>query len=181
MKKLILFLLVTSCTSIVSSPSKIALESLAPDLSIPVAPRKVFSSSSDTEWLKLAINKANCVLNNQDFIAEVEAFKDYTFTDKSSPQVANAIKELKPIKVALYKTKNPFSKAIATTYASDRETVYINTRRNPRAMPDMVNTIIHEGLHLAGFSHGDNSPVGKENSVNYKVGSIAEKYVEKCN
>jgi hypothetical protein len=47
-------------------------------------------------------------------------------------------------------------------------------------MQAMVNTALHECSHLAGYTHGDNSPVGKENSVPYWVGSKAEEVAVKC-
>jgi hypothetical protein len=82
--------------------------------------------------------------------------------------------------ITTYRSKNPFSKAIATTYGSDKQNMYLNTRANPRKPKYMINTVIHEKLHLNGYSHGSNSNVGKENTVNYYTGSLGEKYAKDC-
>ena len=141
--------------------------------------RTVLTAKSKLTWPHEVARVANCVINTEAFIQEVAAFPKYTYTDKTPAQVAQALREVSPVVIRTYATKNPFSTVTATTYVSDPGTVYFNTRRNPRAMKPMVNTAIHEGLHPE-FGHGDNSPVGKEDSVNYRVGSIAEKYVEAC-
>lgn len=139
-----------------------------------------FTTSSQLAWVNDLVKTANCVSNNQKYIDEVKAHKQFDYTDKTSSEVAELLGSDKIAKVSTYRTKNPVSKAIATTFAGDKDTVYLNTRRNPRDMKDMVNTLFHERFHLLGFSHGDNSPVGKENSVNYGAGAMAEKYVEEC-
>lgn len=142
--------------------------------------REVFSTKSTLQWMKDTARIGNCVINNQAFLKEVEAFPKFTFTDKSSKEVADSLRNAKPVVLSTYRTKNPWSSVIATTWAND-QTVYFNTRRNPRPMPELLNTSCHEGLgHLQGWSHGDNSPVGKEDSVPYRLGAICEKYEEKC-
>lgn len=120
------------------------------------------------------------MVQNPDFQIEVGSFPKYTHTASSPAEVMHAIRDLPSSRISTYRTRSPWSKVLATTYASDRSTLYLNLRKNPRPMPEMVNTVIHEGLHLAGFSHGDNSPAGKQDSVNYRVGAIAEKYVPEC-
>lgn len=141
---------------------------------------EVFSQKSELPWAAQVSKVSNCIIKNEAFLKEVETFSKFTHTAKTPKEVALAIKNFRPVVVSTYKTKNPWSAAIATTYSSDKTTVYFNTRKNPRPLPAMVNTAFHEGLHLNGFSHGNNSPKGKENSVNYRVGKIAEKYVEVC-
>lgn len=138
-----------------------------------------FTAKSSLLWVSSLAEKANCTIKNKDFLKEVEGFK-FTHTIHAGAKVAKDIKALPSIKIATYKTKNPFSKAIATTYPSDKETVYLNLRANPRDMESMVNTVCHEATHILGYSHGDNSPKGKENSVPYKVGSLCQKYFKNC-
>jgi molybdopterin-biosynthesis enzyme MoeA-like protein len=141
----------------------------------------VYTVKSKLPYLKQVAKVSECVIRNEDFLKEIEAFPKFSFTDKTSKEVADSIRKMKSVVISSYKTKNPFSSAIATTYPSNKTTVYFNSRKNPREFKEMINTAIHEPLHLIGFSHGDNSPIGKENSVNYRVGKIAESYVEKCN
>lgn len=140
----------------------------------------VFTAKSSLSYVNDVAKVANCIQADKNFLKEVELYPKFTYTTKTPKEVAEEIRNMKPVKISTYRTKNPWSAAIATTYASDSETVYFNTRKNPRKLQYMVNTAFHEGLHLNNFSHGDNSPKGKEDSVNYRVGTISEKYVEKC-
>lgn len=147
---------------------------------LPGEPRVVFSAKSDLPYIHEVARISSCVVNNEEFLKEVESFPKYDYTDKSSKDVAENLKNSRNILISTYKTKSPWSKVIATTYKSDRKTIYFNTRKNPRKMEYMVNTAIHEGLHLLGWSHGDNSSKGKSKSVNYAVGDMSEKYVKDC-
>lgn len=143
-------------------------------------PKVVFTADSSLDYIHEVVRISNCVISNEDFLKEVEAFPKYDYTDKTSKQVADSLRNPKPVIVSTYRTKNPWSSVIATTYSSDPTTIYFNTRRNPREMPSMVNTSFHEMLHLQGWSHGDNYEYGKEKSVNHMVGTISEKYLKKC-
>jgi hypothetical protein len=134
---------------------------------------------SSLDWMKESAKVANCVLNHAEFKAELALVESFDYSDDNGVQVLEKLSKVKCV-ASTYKTRNPFSKAIATTYATDKTTYYFNLRKNPRKMKYMVNTHIHECLHLAGYSHGDNSSIGKEKSVNYFVGSLGEKYSEKC-
>jgi hypothetical protein len=156
---------------------KLFLFSLLIAINVHAAP---YSVKSSLKWVKQLADVSNCVIKNEEFLKEVEAFPKYDFTTKTSKEVAQAYRSSAPSVISTYKTKNPWSKAIATTYTGDSKTIYLNLRKNPRPLKEMVNTAIHERGHGLGFSHGDNSSWGKENSVNYRVGLIAEKYVEKC-
>lgn len=168
----LLLFLITSCASIDTTP---------PVTTRPPETQIAFTSASNLDWVKELVKVANCVANNEAFIKEVALFPDYDYTDDKSEVVALAVKNIKA-NVTTYKTANPFSAAIATTYPTDTVNVYLNIRpkANPRPMPDMVNTLFHEGLHLSGYKHGDNYANGKENSVNYRVGTIAAKYSPAC-
>jgi hypothetical protein len=151
----------------------------SPDViaTLPGESRNVFIARSSLDYIKKVASVTNCVIKNEDFLKEVESFPKYTFTTKTPKEVADSLRNMKTVTLSTFQTKNPFSAAIASTING---TVYFNTRRNPRTMNEMLNTSIHEGLHVNGYSHGDNFPKGKEDSVNYRVGMIAEKYLSKC-
>jgi len=176
MIKFLLLLIIASC-SMAPIPSILA-PNYAIEVTRPV--RVVFTCKSSLPWLVDLTRIANCLANNQDFINEVKTYPKFTHTDKTSTDVANSLESMQGYVISTYKTKSPFSSVIATTYKNDKKTLYLNLRKNPRRLEDMVNTVLHESLHLAGYSHGDNSPKGKEESVNYKVGSLVEKYVGVC-
>jgi hypothetical protein len=53
--------------------------------------------------------------------------------------------------------------------------VYLN-RKSYWTMTQYADTITHELMHLMGFSHGDNSSSGKEDSVPYFIGYATEDY-----
>lgn len=184
MKLLLLLLLTVSCTTINSplppvvtpvSPVKTEVAAVKPE------PVVYYSTTSSVAWVNELVKTANCVVNNEDFIKEVSLFPKYEFTESTPAMVAEAIRAGAPATVRLYTTKLPWSKAIATTFSGDKVNIYLNTRKHPRPMPAMINTLVHERLHLLGFSHGDdNYAKGKENSVNYKAGELSEKYSSIC-
>jgi hypothetical protein len=167
MRLILVILLLSSCTS------------TAKDLPLP-EPRTIFTARSTLDYVHQAVKVANCVIVNEKFLSEIGKFAKYDYTTMKPAEVEARIRGVSPAAVSTYRTTNPFSRVIATTYSTDPTTIYLNTRNNPQAMPDMVNTIIHELTHLNNFGHGDNSPVGKDNSVPYRLGSMAEKYVSEC-
>lgn len=174
-------LVLTSCSQVQTRdvgpfPGSQSIEILKPS----PARSDVFRTASSIKLIQDSVRVANCVVRSEDFLQEISRFPKYDFTTLSPGAVADAYRSIKPIQVSSYQTRNPFSKVLATTYSTDRETLYINTRKFPRSLPSVVNTIIHEAGHLINFSHGNNSSVGKENSVNYRVGSIAETHTQKC-
>lgn len=134
---------------------------------------------STLHWMSNLGSVADCVIANPGFRSEVSAIQKFDYSKRTGVQVIEDLSRMKDVAISTYKTKNPFSKTIAYTYGGAR-TVYFNTRKNPRDKKEMVNTVIHESTHIVGYGHGDNSSKGKENSVPYKVGSIAEKFVGAC-
>lgn len=144
----------------------------------PVTPK--FKTSSTLLWMKELVDVANCTIHLSDVRKDLLLVEKFTHTTMTPAQVSAAVESFKVAGVRTYRTKNPFSAAIATTYASDRENLYLNTRKNPRSLGQMVNTLCHESSHLNGFSHGDNNPKGKELSVPYFLGDLCEKYAHKC-
>lgn len=168
------FLIVSCSTKTVVKQSP----SVEPEI-IEVKNNQVFNYKSKLTWVSDLTKVANCTVNLDSFQQRVIKIKSFDFTDANGEQVIKSLMA-KTCTIRTYKTKNPFSKAIATTYRSNAVDLYLNLRKNPREVLRMVNTVIHECLHNAGFSHGDNSSIGKENSVNYKVGLIAQKEGVKC-
>jgi len=136
-----------------------------------------FATDSNYIWMRDLCKEANKIMHNDSFRSEVINTNEFIYTSDNGFTVYEKLTIPYVTVIRIYTSKNPWSSAIATTFTGDKENIYLNTRRNPRPMPEMVNTAIHERLHSFGYGHGSNSPVGKENSVNYKVGSIAEKYV----
>jgi hypothetical protein len=136
-------------------------------------------------WLGDVARVTECVVRNEQFLTEVGNFPKYTHTDKTPKQVEQALRAAlvpgKEISVHLttYKTRWPWSKTIAYRNVGDN-TVYFNLWQNPREISEMLDTATHEWLHVVGFGHGNNSSRGKQDSVPYRVGSIAAKYIQHC-
>jgi hypothetical protein len=139
-----------------------------------------FTAKSNLSWVESLAAKSNCIIKNDQLLKEIKGIKSFTHGVATGIKVADDLGKIPAIKISTYKSKNPFSKAIATTYPSDKETIYLNLRSNPRAMDDMVATVCHEATHILNYGHGDNSPVGKYNSVPYKVQSLCKKYYHLC-
>lgn len=177
MKWLILIILAACAQTPVKKPDAKPVE---PEIVHTFPEEVIFTTSSSLQWMKDLAKSADCVIRNEQFLKEVELFPKYTHTTKTPKEVADSLRAPKPVILSTYRTKNPLSKVIATTYNNDRTHVYFNLRKNPRAIKGMLNTSIHEKTHLLGHSHGDNSSIGKGDSVPYRLGKIAEKYSEIC-
>lgn len=180
---LMLVLALSSCSS-TQKPLPVAV-TLVPQSSnsseTPISSNfKKFHTKSNLLWVTEVADIASCVVRLPELLNELGSVKALTHTSMNPEQVKLAVANFKPSGVRTYKTKNPVSKVIATTYASDRENLYLNTRKNPRPIGQMVNTLLHEASHLNGFSHGDNNPRGKELSVPYFLGALGQKYAHLC-
>jgi len=179
MKLIFLLFLTVACATNKNVPTSQLSTYSSPEQVEVKYPSALFHTEVNTLWAQDLAKVANCVFNNASFRKAVEAKTSFDMSDKTGAGVYASMQEV-TCGIRLYATKNPFSKAIATTYSTDKYFIYLNTRRNPRDMPSMVNTVIHECSHIAGFSHGSNSPVGKENTVPYWIGKEAESYVSEC-
>lgn len=140
-----------------------------------------FSTSSELSWLKEAVAVANCVFTKETFFKEIESFPRFTHANGLSPkEVAQEVRKSKSVKIEIFRPKYPLSKMVATTFNDKPDTVFLNKYKHPREIRSLVNTLMHERLHWMGFSHDGNPSVGKQDSANYRVGTIAEKFVEEC-
>jgi hypothetical protein len=138
--------------------------------------------TTSKKWLDPLLNVSQCITANDAFLKEVGNYPKYTFTTLTPKQVEESLR--KTSVVATLSTYSPpwynkKSNTIAYRNVGD-STIYFNIYRNPRAYEEMINTVIHEWTHIAGHDHGDSNWRGKEDSVPYRVGKIAEKYVGVC-
>lgn len=139
----------------------------------------MFNVINNDPKLKEAAEIAEKVLHDPSFIKEIREKNKFTYTPDSSEEVAEVIEanlNLK-INVLTYKTWSPWSAVIGY---SDGEDIYVNTRKLPYlSVSDYVGNFIHEFCHHIGYGHGNNKPNGKEHSVPYWVGNLAQEYAEK--
>jgi hypothetical protein len=140
----------------------------------------MFRDKTNDRKIQQAIYIAQDFLENHLSIIKKETH--FTYTKMTVSQVYETIKDRirrgTYSEIHLYTSKWPWSKAVAYT-TSGSSKIFINTSKLPeRTIADYVNTLTHEYLHLCGFSHGSNSPKGKEQSVPYRIGQLAENYAK---
>lgn len=146
-----------------------------------------FAVRSQLAWIRETAEVANCVIKQSGLIRDVERVRVFDLAvlgDQRGPvgvAVAKRMQAFTPVIVSTY-CKYPSGGVQTNAYRNvGSNVVYINTcvPRNPLA--SRVNTLVHERLHVVGFGHGDNSWRGKQNTVPYRVGTLAEKYTNACN
>lgn len=137
--------------------------------------------TSSKTWLGDVARVSECVVHNDQFLTEVGNFPKYDFTTDTPKEVERKMRAAltRPVTVEFSTYTKYFSKTIAYRNTGGT-TVYFNLKRNPRAIEEMLDTGIHEWLHVVGYGHGDNYATGKQDSVPYRVGSIAAKYINVC-
>ena len=144
----------------------------------------MFINETQIPKIQQACDRADIFLN--DYLSIIKQETHFTHTKLTVNQVYDSIKvglDLKPrLVVRLYRSRLPWSKAIGYT-TKGSSIIFLNSRMiDSRSTHDYVNTLVHEALHttiLGGFSHGSNNPRGKEQSVNYRIGQLAEEFSQR--
>ena len=110
------------------------------------------------------------------FLEMLYDVKSFNHTDDNGYAVgrklllANALIVIKP-----YKTKWPWSSVIAH---AKNGTIYVNTRKLDLPLEDRVANIMHEALHLLGYSHkGNRVTEYNKLTVPYLVSKMFSEYV----
>ena len=135
------------------------------------------------EHIQQAVTAANALLRNDNFYRQIISKgsfdPQYTSADATPTVIADLIRTatlemtvllyLGPLRVYAYDD----------TY--NYNLIHLNRLYINRNIPSLVNTMIHEMVHAVNylnpqyrFDHGDNSPVGKENTAPYWIGNKAE-------
>lgn len=109
---------------------------------------------------------------------------DDDYTPKKISEILKADESI--VMVKTYKSRWRWSKANAYVSPKYKDTLFYNTRKLWRLRIDIINTIVHECVHVAdyndnkinNFGHGDNKSKGKKNSAPYWIGTLAGSYYE---
>ncbi len=109
------------------------------------------------------------------FKGDIIKLKKFDFTDDELPEILMQLQQKVKLRVATFEPKQDQMVTIAYHQGG---TAYFNTLKLERSACSLINTLVHEYMHFAGYSHGDNSPVGKENSVPYYFGNRAQELCE---
>lgn len=175
MKKLILAsILLASCSTVKKVPESIE----ADEVIEATAPIGAYSTTSTLPWAIDLVRVANCVKQKQAFYDELSSTEFTQNNGKTSKQIADEIR-LASAKIETFTYWNPLSKMIAENAQPDR--VRLNSRKHPRAIGDMVETLFHEPTHNLGYFHNGNyNTEENRKTVPYMVGAIARKHVGDC-
>lgn len=139
------------------------------------------------EKVEDAIEEANKLLQKRDFYNKIESEINFDMANVSASKISTLIQLSKQNKlyVNLYRSRNPWSKAYGYFIPSKPDHIYLNTRKLNRSLGSIVASLIHEMVHYVdnlypeySFGHGNNSPVGKEQTAPYRIDFIAQKIIE---
>jgi hypothetical protein len=109
------------------------------------------------------------------FKGDIVRKKEFDFTEDKLDQILNRLEMKIRLKVSTFE---PNERQMVTLAYHNGGTAYFNQLKLERNDCQLINTLVHEYMHFVGYSHGDNSPVGKENSVPYYFGNRAQELCE---
>lgn len=175
MIQLLLLAVLSSCATQLSKTKPGELKPI--DTITPSAPVVVFAYKSSLSWVQKVNECANMVVNDKGFQGDLIAVEKFDYSGDTGAVVLEKLLNHRCV-IRTYKTPNPWSKVYATTYNNNNIDLYLN-RRKVQDVYGWSGTAIHECTHNFGYSHGDNSRVGKENSVPYWVGYTAAKHARR--
>ena len=143
-----------------------------------------------------AVNYCNFTLFNMDkelmnFLDKISEHKGFDMSDAGTDYIADRIMKFRQadlkMKVVIYESLNPFSRAYGYYTKSRPYDVNINSRKlGGRSTESIVNTLVHELIHAIdgldvkhSYGHGSNSREGKQNTAPYWIGNLAAKIYSK--
>ncbi len=109
------------------------------------------------------------------FKGDIIRKKDFDYTTDSLVEILKRLEDKVRLKVSTFE---PTSRQMMTVAYHKGGTAYFNEHKLERKSCSMINTLVHEYMHFVGYSHGDNGPEGKENSVPYYFGNRAQELCE---
>jgi hypothetical protein len=141
---------------------------------------KIQYNGSD-QRIKVAVEDANDVLNEQLFYNEIASKTPFECT-KLNPKEISSIIQKSSLKVNLkfYKSRWPFSTVNGYFVKSTPNVIYLNIRRLNRSTPSLSNTIVHEYIHSIDNEYNDqiidfgHTCKNLSKTAPYIIGGIAE-------
>jgi len=143
--------------AVVADLSRFVIDKLAPQEVDRFAPRA-------NEFFKLILFKPD-VIGREKF-----SFSDETLMD--------AIERLKSPKFMRLRTFDGSADNGHVFAYQSEGAAYLNRDRLNRKECSLINTLVHEYMHFVGYSHGDNDPNGKNESIPYYFGDRAQELCE---
>ena len=128
-----------------------------------------------------AVQRANALLKDNSFFGQIAAHPAFDLSTATPVQVADILKNSTfRMEIQFYKTRNPWSDALAYDDPYHPLIIHLNERRLNRSLASICATIIHEAVHAAdamekqfSFGHGNNNPAGKQNTAPYWIDGLA--------
>lgn len=143
--------------AVVADLSRFVIDKLAPQEVDRFAPRA-------NEFFKLIL-----------FKPDVIGREKFTFTDDGLQDVIERLKSPKFMRLRTFDGSSNNRHVFA--YQSEGA-AYLNRDRLNRKDCSLINTLVHEYMHFVGYSHGDNTPEGKGESIPYFFGDRAQELCE---
>lgn len=139
--------------AVVSDLSRFIVDKMAPEQVDKIGPRA-------NDFFRMVIFKPSILGKTQ-----------FDFNQLSFENIIERMKNPRFMKLRTF-TPSPENMKVVAYHSGG--TAFLNSYKTERNECSMINTLVHEYMHYIGFSHGDNSPEGKENSVPYFFGKRAE-------
>jgi hypothetical protein len=130
----------------------------------------------DNEKLKTAVALIIKHYRDKSFMDELMKVKTFNHTKDSGADVAHKLLEASiEITVMPYRTWNIFSKVVGHAQGT---VIFVNTRKLDLPIEERVENLMHETLHIIGYSHQGNY-VNKYNlgTVPYAVSRLFKDHV----
>ena len=141
--------------------------------------------------LAAAVDYVNRLAQEPGFWAEIAARAKFDHTDYSGPQIAALMRD-HPATTSVDHYTPPFWKHRKTNAYADPDVpnvIHYNTKKLWRPVGAMVNTLVHEFVHVvdhaeagapeAGFTHRGQREAGNENSAPNWIGDAAERHFDR--
>jgi hypothetical protein len=139
-----------------------------------------FHYKGNIKKLKTAVYRANLICEMKEFYADIASVRDFDLDNTTPTKISMELK-YSPGLIFVKTYYRPFSRANAYFKPSQPEYIFINTAKLRRSINSIVNTIVHEGVHVvdhnvedASFGHAGNTSHGKGETAPYKIGMLAQ-------
>lgn len=144
--------------------------------------------NDDQHVVQEAVQLSNALLTNQKFYDAIAEHSNFDLTsDNVNPRIiADLLKNsLLVFSVEIFypsKLQSIFKyrKTLAFTDARYPNSLFLNFKKLNREVAEIAATILHEAIHALDheqktytFGHGNNSPIGKQNTAPYWIGNLA--------
>lgn len=143
--------------AVVADLSRFVIDKLAPQEVDRFAPRA-------NEFFKLIL-----------FKPDVIGREKFSFSEDSLAEIIDRLKSPKFMRLRTFDGSRDNGHVFA--YQSEGA-AYLNSDRLNRKSCSLINTLVHEYMHFVGYSHGDNDPQGKNESIPYYFGDRAQELCE---